>query len=408
MIAKDTFAVLVCRRGVEGRGHNCVFSQGGRVDKGESFEDAACREMWEEAGVLISASNLIRVSTFVQGQKAFINYIVLVDSEESCVVHGPPPKHAWEVVDVTHILGSAVLLAPDGHRTGLAWVHIDTILGDKEVSGFKRLLIDVKTKLLEIVAAAAPSRTSLLIKEGKGKVIGGGDSHSDMTTQGKPVAKDHNHFPPPSTNPKADAVTASSAAAPWISPHLRTTAGNNSSPAWATGAGVAAAVEAVAVAVAVPQPEPSFSFFAIGDFGEANRHSLTVAKSMDSLAQQRTPRFVIGLGDNIYERGVTSVDSKLFHTQWADVFIRPFPSLRVPWMIALGNHDYYGNTDAQIDFTRHATNPFGLWQCPDRNYSFATDMFGSPMPGQVQAHALSQAQAELRPSVEFFCLDTNG
>jgi 3',5'-cyclic AMP phosphodiesterase CpdA len=77
-----------------------------------------------------------------------------------------------------------------------------------------------------------------------------------------------------------------------------------------------------------------------------------------------------------------------FKEKWSDVFLR-YRSLRVPWQVCLGNHDYEGDPTAQISFTNGARNPGSLWQCPAENYKFT-----HPLPGGGHA--------------EFFALDTNG
>jgi tartrate-resistant acid phosphatase type 5 len=42
------------------------------------------------------------------------------------------------------------------------------------------------------------------------------------------------------------------------------------------------------------------------------------------------------------------------------------PSLQVPWYVALGNHDYHGNVQAQIDYSAKSAR----WRLPTRWYSF--------------------------------------
>jgi hypothetical protein len=56
-----------------------------------------------------------------------------------------------------------------------------------------------------------------------------------------------------------------------------------------------------------------------------------------------------------------SVNDPLWKQVWIDQFLQ-YQSLQVPWKIVLGNHDYEGNPQAQLDFTLHPNNPGGLWQ----------------------------------------------
>jgi len=97
----------------------------------------------------------------------------------------------------------------------------------------------------------------------------------------------------------------------------------------------------------------------------------------------------------MYEDGCMSVNDPQFNTKWFQVFIRPFLSLQVPWKVCLGNHDYYGNPQSQIDYTKHPANYRGLWQCPSNNYNFKVNDLGQEDAGCAN------------PLVEFFCIDTN-
>lgn len=141
------------------------------------------------------------------------------------------------------------------------------------------------------------------------------------------------------------------------------------------------------------ESEPDLCFFAIGDFGHSCPATKALAEAMNKYAEDtnRTPDFILGLGDNFYPEGVSSVDDPLFQEAWQDVFL-PHQRLRVPWKLVLGNHDYMGNPQAQIDFTAHDKNPSGLWQLPAQNYAFTHEVPAAPAPF----------------SVDFFALDTNG
>lgn len=145
-----------------------------------------------------------------------------------------------------------------------------------------------------------------------------------------------------------------------------------------------------------PEREEKFTFFAVGDFGEPNQKVKIVAKSMDRVARIASPKFILSLGDNIYDDGCDSVNDIQFNTKWVDIFIRPYPSLHVPWKICLGNHDYYGSPASQIAYTTHPANPKGLWQCPSNMFRFRVNGSGEEV---------SDSEAAL---VEFFCIDTNG
>lgn len=142
--------------------------------------------------------------------------------------------------------------------------------------------------------------------------------------------------------------------------------------------------------------EQSFSFFAVGDFGEPNQMVKRVAQSMAQKAAGNSLKFILALGDNIYDDGCMSVDDPQFNTKWVDIFITPYPTLHVPWKISLGNHDYYGSPASQIEYTHHPSNPKKLWQCPSNIFQFRVNGSGEEVSGDEKA------------LVEFFCMDTNG
>eukprot|EP01062_Namystynia_karyoxenos_P083617 TRINITY_DN9651_c0_g1_i1.p2 TRINITY_DN9651_c0_g1~~TRINITY_DN9651_c0_g1_i1.p2 ORF type:complete len:334 (+),score=63.02 TRINITY_DN9651_c0_g1_i1:152-1003(+) len=77
---------------------------------------------------------------------------------------------------------------------------------------------------------------------------------------------------------------------------------------------------------------------------------------------------ILALGDNCYPRGCRKAPRPCFVDRLERIFLR-HEALRVPWMAVLGNHDYMGDPDAQVDYCRQ--NPSGLWQLPERNYRFA-------------------------------------
>jgi hypothetical protein len=114
-------------------------------------------------------------------------------------------------------------------------------------------------------------------------------------------------------------------------------------------------------------------FFAISDFGGITSEILNVARAMNRYATefQAPPDFIFGLGDNFYPYGVESMYDEQFQTTWRNTFLAPYPSLRVPWRMVLGNHDYMWNPYAQIEYSNNPKlNKDGLWYMPDHCYTF--------------------------------------
>lgn len=110
--------------------------------------------------------------------------------------------------------------------------------------------------------------------------------------------------------------------------------------------------------------QEDFSFLIFGDWGRDGQfHQGDVATQMGLAAAARKCRFVISVGDNFYDEGVqTPVDS-----QWKSSFeeIYTAPSLAVPWYVILGNHDYKGRPQAQLDYAKTHPN----WKMPARYFS---------------------------------------
>lgn len=114
-----------------------------------------------------------------------------------------------------------------------------------------------------------------------------------------------------------------------------------------------------------PPAAGALEFLALGDWGrDGSRLQRQVADAMAGWAGTRPPRFVLSVGDNFYDDGVASVTDPKWKASFEDVY--GAASLQVPWIVALGNHDYRGNVEAQLDYAR--TSP--RWRMPARAYTF--------------------------------------
>lgn len=114
---------------------------------------------------------------------------------------------------------------------------------------------------------------------------------------------------------------------------------------------------------------PALRFLVVGDVGTGGRGQQQVADGMARVAASDSTSFAILLGDNFYERGVQSVTDP----QWVEKFesVYHHPSLQIPFFAVLGNHDYYGNPQSQVDYTATGSR----WTMPARFYtrSYAVD-----------------------------------
>ena len=123
----------------------------------------------------------------------------------------------------------------------------------------------------------------------------------------------------------------------------------------------------------------------IGDMGKGTEDQLNVAKAMKKLYKKHKVKFVLGVGDNIYPDGCTSVTDPLFNDNFEKMY-SILPDDR--WYMCLGNHDYgyqisfnglQDNSRHQVNYTNHSKK----WYMPSKYYSF------------------------IKGPVEFFYLDTN-
>ena len=96
-------------------------------------------------------------------------------------------------------------------------------------------------------------------------------------------------------------------------------------------------------------PAGGLNFIIFGDWGRnGERNQSEVAAQMALSAKASDARFIISVGDNFYEDGVVSASDPQWQTSFEKVYHDP--ALQVPWQVILGNHDYHGNCDAQLEY----------------------------------------------------------
>ncbi|NRA46427.1 MAG: metallophosphoesterase [Oligoflexales bacterium] len=113
------------------------------------------------------------------------------------------------------------------------------------------------------------------------------------------------------------------------------------------------------------QPSSDVVVLAFGDGGTGDYQQMSVADSMKEVCGFEDCDFAVGLGDNIYENGVSSVNDRQFKTKFED----PYGSLELPFYMSLGNHDVRGNTQAQINYSELSK----WWKMPGRYYEKIVD-----------------------------------
>lgn len=113
------------------------------------------------------------------------------------------------------------------------------------------------------------------------------------------------------------------------------------------------------------KPENSINFLVVGDWGRNGEfHQKDVAQQMGLEATKNHSAFVLSMGDNFYPDGVISTTDPQWNKSFEDIYTNY--SLNIPWFTAFGNHDYRGNIQAQLDYSKISRR----WRTSERYYSF--------------------------------------
>jgi acid phosphatase len=120
-------------------------------------------------------------------------------------------------------------------------------------------------------------------------------------------------------------------------------------------------------------------FIALGYGGRPQKH---VARLMNEKARKDSLHFVITLGDNFYNNGVTSISDRQWLEKFEDMY--DLPNLKIPFYASLGNHDHRkGNARHQVEYSKKNDK----WKMPDYYYTFSKKI-------------------DENSSIQFFALDT--
>jgi len=139
-----------------------------------------------------------------------------------------------------------------------------------------------------------------------------------------------------------------------------------------------ASIAAVTAVAALPglssaAAAPALNFLVVGDWGrDGSDHQRDVAVQMGLAGANTGSRYVFSVGDNFYEDGVQSATDSQWRTSYENIYTAN--SLQVPWYVALGNHDYRGVPQAQLDYAKNSPR----WRMPARYYKVAGSEIGAP------------------------------
>jgi hypothetical protein len=123
---------------------------------------------------------------------------------------------------------------------------------------------------------------------------------------------------------------------------------------------------------AAPADEP-LKFLVVGDWGrDGKKGQKDVAARMGEAAAGI--KFVASTGDNFYLRGVSSATDRQWDSSFEEIYTHPALA-RPPWYAVLGNHDYGGDVQAQIEHTGMGS---GRWQMERLWYKVPGSRFQRP------------------------------
>jgi hypothetical protein len=111
-------------------------------------------------------------------------------------------------------------------------------------------------------------------------------------------------------------------------------------------------------------PKKTLNFIAMGDWGRNGEYNQReVARQMGITAKALKGSFIIALGDNFYPSGVASILDHRWVDSYEDIYTAH--SLQDDWYVVLGNHDYKGNPDAELQYSKVDRR----WNMPARYFS---------------------------------------
>ncbi len=108
-----------------------------------------------------------------------------------------------------------------------------------------------------------------------------------------------------------------------------------------------------------------FNFMVCNDLGRNGYYDQKpIAELMGEMAEKGVdPEFVAALGDVHHFNGVQSITDPLWMTNYELIYSHP--ELMLDWFPILGNHEYRGNTQAVIDYSKVSRR----WEMPARYYT---------------------------------------
>lgn len=123
------------------------------------------------------------------------------------------------------------------------------------------------------------------------------------------------------------------------------------------------------VACSSPEKTPfpskvEYNFMVVSDMGKTGDFSPeATAHEVAIMADSLHPRFMINSGDMFHGNGVKDTNDVLWQIGFEKLFSTK--SLMVDWYSTIGNHEYFGNPQALVDYAKKG----GRWIMPERYYT---------------------------------------
>lgn len=114
------------------------------------------------------------------------------------------------------------------------------------------------------------------------------------------------------------------------------------------------------------------NFFMANDLGRNGYYEQKpIARLMGEMAEAIGPEAVLAAGDVHHFEGVASTQDPLWISNYEAIY--DHPELMISWLPILGNHEYRGNTQAVLDYSKVSRR----WEMPARYYSKVFDEDGT-------------------------------
>ena len=118
----------------------------------------------------------------------------------------------------------------------------------------------------------------------------------------------------------------------------------------------------VAIFAQLSLAKTPLGFIFFGDAGTGGSDQMEVAQGMQTFCASNLCEFGLMLGDNFYPAGVSNVNDPQIKAK----FEIPYHPLGLDFFVALGNHDYMSNVDAELEYVKKNSR----WKMPSRYYTF--------------------------------------